>query len=211
MKDAAVSIDTPGTAGVATTLDDDSGRPVQRARINRNDGDQHYAGNVRDMFHALTAWREQGDTANDGGTQSRNQIERSCREELNRYKNEVSLDMFCEGTDDFSDPLQWWEEKKNVYPTLYELSKRLLSIPATSAPSERLWSLASRIITIRRARLKSTLVSDMMFIKENSMIMNKHFHAITGEQRILPLVYPAGEEEEDDVDEDACDLDVGGA
>jgi hypothetical protein len=39
-----------------------------------------------------------------------------------------------------------------------------------------------------------------MFIKENSSILNKHYYDITGKQRILPLVYPAGDEDDVDVD-----------
>jgi hypothetical protein len=74
-----------------------------------------------------------------------------------------------------------------------------LSIPATSASSERLWSLASQIITIQQARLDSALVGDLMFIKENIVFLNKHFCDITGNERILPLVYPAGDEDDIDV------------
>jgi hypothetical protein len=74
-----------------------------------------------------------------------------------------------------------------------------LSIPATSAPSEQLWSLASQIITIQQARLDSSLVGDLMFIKENNIFLNKHFYNITGKERILPLVYPAGDEDDIDV------------
>ena len=55
-----------------------------------------------------------------------------------------------------------------------------------------------------------SLVGDMMFIKENSTIMNKHFHHITGQRRILPLVYPAGDEVADgDGDDDDSVVDVG--
>jgi hypothetical protein len=39
-----------------------------------------------------------------------------------------------------------------------------------------------------------------MFIKENSSIMKKHYYDITGEKRILPFVYPAGDGDVDDVD-----------
>jgi hypothetical protein len=202
VKEAAVAIDTPPvytpTVGVATAVDDVSGRPVQQARILLNEDDDDDDDDLRNQFHELIQY-EQQDASNDR-TQSRDQIELSCRDELLRYKQEVSLAMFRDGTNDFSDPLQWWEEHKNRYPTIYVLSQRFLSIPATSAPSERLWSLASRIITIRRARLDSTVLGDLMFIKENSSIMKKHYYDITGEKRILPLVYPAGDGDVDDVD-----------
>ena len=47
---------------------------------------------------------------------------------------------------------------------------RFLSIPATSAPSERVWSIASPIITKDRAILDSHFVSDLIFLKENGDI-----------------------------------------
>jgi hypothetical protein len=40
-----------------------------------------------------------------------------------------------------------------------------LSMPATSAPSDRLWSLAARIVTMHRAWLDSNLNGGMMFLK----------------------------------------------
>jgi len=95
----------------------------------------------------------------------------------------------------------WWVLHKHQYPTLFELSLRYLSIPATSAPSERLWSVASRIVTIRRASLESKIIGDLMFVKENSILMNKHFYDLTGLERILPKVYPVLSTD-DDVDDD---------
>ena len=64
-----------------------------------------------------------------------------------------------------------------------------LSIPATSAPSERICSIASRIITKDRARLDSHFVSDLIFLKENGDILKKRYSLIEGRYRILPTVY----------------------
>jgi hypothetical protein len=168
-----------GDSAVTTTPDNDECRPAKKAKI----GDA-----VKDMFHALIASNNQPRT----NTSDANKV---CHDELMRYKLEVCLPIFCEKSGSFTDPLQWWESHKHQYPTLFELSLRYLSIPATSAPSERLWSMASRILTIRRASLESTIVGDMMFVKENSSIMNKHFYKLTGEERILPKVYPEAEED----------------
>lgn len=202
---SSTSVPTSSTP-VATAVDALSGRPMQQARLE--------VSRTRNMFDDLNASNKAQDAAvarnnNDINAEgARDYNKRFCLEELKRYRfGEVSLPMFRQGTEEqYSDPLQWWEDRKIVYPTLYALSQRFLSIPATSAPSERLWSLASRIVTIRRAKLESTLISDLMFVKENSSILSKHFYNITGETRILPKVYRAGEGEDGGVEDDIFDL-----
>ena len=69
------------------------------------------------------------------------------------------------------DPLQWWEEHKHKFPILYRLSIRFLSIPETYATSERVWSIASHIITRDRAQLGLNSVSDLIFLRENGKIL----------------------------------------
>ena len=48
---------------------------------------------------------------------------------------------------------------------------QFLCIPATSAPSERLWSIASIILTKERNRLDSETVAPLVFRKENGHIL----------------------------------------
>lgn len=187
-----------------TTIDDESGRPAQKAKIGND---------FMDMFDDLIASNSHerrggaGMNSNSldtegGEEQGTSQVHTMCAEELMRYRHEICLPIFCTESGRFTDPLQWWESHKYKYPTIFELSQRYLSIPATSAPSERLWSLASRIVTIRRASLESTLIGDMMFIKENSILMNKHFYNIAGEERVLPKVYPLARTAEDGEEDD---------
>ena len=46
-----------------------------------------------------------------------------------------------------------------------------LCIPAISAPSERLCSIASKILTKERNRLDSETVASLVFLKENGHIL----------------------------------------
>ncbi len=48
-------------------------------------------------------------------------------------------------------------------------------MPATSAPSERIWSRASIILTLKRANLKPEVAQKIMFIKENLGILHKYY------------------------------------
>ena len=64
-----------------------------------------------------------------------------------------------------------------------------LCIPATSAPSERLWSIASKILTKERNRLDSETVASLVFLKENDHILEKYIKEIDGRDRVLPGIF----------------------
>jgi hypothetical protein len=67
----------------------------------------------------------------------------------------------------YTDPLKWWSKNSIVFPTLLLLVKRLLCIPATSAPSERVFSAAGLTISKDRASLLPEHASDMIFLKKS--------------------------------------------
>jgi hypothetical protein len=126
-----------------------------------------------------------------------NEIELMCRSELTLYKATAGLRMERD-----ANPLHWWQERKDQHPTLFKLSVRHLCITAMSAPSEQLWSLASCVITIRRARLKGEIVADIIFLKENSAILQRHHFATTGMHRVLPNACKQKENERLDKEDD---------
>ena len=66
-------------------------------------------------------------------------------------------------------------KNKLIYPTLYKTSKALLSIPATSVPSERVFSLAGFICRKRRAKLTSGNVNTLIFLNKNFDMIPKDF------------------------------------
>lgn len=105
-----------------------------------------------------------------------------CSAKLNRYKCLSPLEMH-------GNPLQWWEEHSNKLPILYTLAMKYLCIPAISAPSERLWSIAARVITNDRARIDPEVVACIIFLKVNGQYLNKHQMTIDGMERVLPCVY----------------------
>jgi hAT family C-terminal dimerisation region len=54
-----------------------------------------------------------------------------------------------------------------MYPILARLAMVYLAVQATSAPSERVFSMASGIITNRRNQLDPTMAGKMLFVSEN--------------------------------------------
>jgi hypothetical protein len=69
--------------------------------------------------------------------------------------------------DDNVNPFEWWASRKTQFPNVAKLARKYLSIPASSAPSERLFSDAGNLITSERTRLDPKLVEKMMFIRKN--------------------------------------------
>ena len=64
-------------------------------------------------------------------------------EEMNRYEKKEPLPIE-------SCPLAWWKKNEIEFPLLSVVAKEILSIPASSAPSERVFSKLGRLYTQRR-------------------------------------------------------------
>ena len=63
--------------------------------------------------------------------------------------------------------LTWWRDNKIQYPCLVEAVKALLHTPATSVPSERIFSEAGYIARARRSRILPRNLNKFIFIKKN--------------------------------------------
>ena len=85
--------------------------------------------------------------------------------ELDSYLQEP-----CEEMD--SDPLDYWKINHIQYPTLARLANKLLAIPATSAPVERLFSIAGKVFRPERCSLKDETFEKLMMIKCNHVRKN---------------------------------------
>ena len=66
-----------------------------------------------------------------------------------------------------TNPLQWWKLNGGRYPRLTILALKYLGIPATSVPSERVFSKAGEIVSRRRASLKPSSVDMLVFLSKN--------------------------------------------
>ncbi|CAF1461555.1 unnamed protein product [Didymodactylos carnosus] len=58
-------------------------------------------------------------------------------------------------------------DQRSSYPLLYELAIKLLSVPATSAPVERVFSHSGFLMRPQRASLTKTMLSKLTFLKCN--------------------------------------------
>ena len=97
-------------------------------------------------------------------TDNTDSVEVQCKEELLAFKGVLQI-----GEKD--DPLAWWKTNSTRFPVLSKLARMWLAIPATSAPSERIFSLAGRVLTKERNRLGNVKASKIMFV--NSVLVKK--------------------------------------
>lgn len=62
------------------------------------------------------------------------------------------------------DPLQFWNDKKCLFPQLSEIAQKYLCIPASSVPSERIFSKAGILCNDRRNRLAPKKINQILFL-----------------------------------------------
>ena len=75
-----------------------------------------------------------------------------------------------------------WKTSAHRFKNLERLAVKYLAIPATSAPSERIWSRAARVLTAKRNRLSEEVSSAMMYCKENRELLHKYYAEIAKER-----------------------------
>ena len=75
-----------------------------------------------------------------------------------------------------SNPLVWWRSNQDRYPELSRLARIFLAIPATSVPSEQLFSTAGDVLTKKRNRIASELMEAQVFLYKNYDLVNAVSH-----------------------------------
>ena len=71
------------------------------------------------------------------------------------------------GLDEEEDPLMWWKAHEFDYPMLARVVKKYLCVPATSTPSERLFSKSGQVVSPQRASLNPETVQMLVFLSNN--------------------------------------------
>jgi len=179
----------------------------------KDDGDEDEDDEEPDIYDQMFAGLDtEGPTKEDDSEEIEPEeelLKAVCEEEFDRFmKKTVSLRLRKKKQEggEYNDPLAWWKEEQAKYPTIARLAREFLAIPATSAPSERVWSRAAQVLTHKRSKIKSALSERIMFIRENSSLLHKHYAEIAKkwkdkkdhwiiaeEQKYLPPIYEAEE------------------
>ena len=91
---------------------------------------------------------------------SQSQNQPSTLDKMGDYLETVSAQMS-------TDPAKYWRENQKKYPFLAMLAKDVLGVPSSSAPVERLFSIAGKVFTPERCRLTDKRFEQLMFIRCN--------------------------------------------
>ena len=120
-----------------------------------------------DLFASIDA---AANAAEAQGVQQVVSVEEACKAEMQRYLLLPRLQVVKDkvhGKHVFNDPLSWWKQHKAQLPVLAQLAQIYLAVQASSAPSERVFSTASLLISNRRSAMDSTIAGKMMFVSDN--------------------------------------------
>jgi len=89
------------------------------------------------------------------------------------YRNEptdtskVAAYLACSDSS-LDDLLEFWKRKSSVWPKLSTVAQTMLAVPATSTPSERVFSLAGRTLEECRTQLSADPVDSLLFLHSAS-------------------------------------------
>ena len=141
--------------------------PPQRPRVNDEDNRNVFA-----RLNAATVASSNNNTQR-GAVYDAQQLNIMVNIEVDQFRTAVGLGMYNETDMTYNNPLDWWRKNESRFPHIAKLAKKLLCIPATSAPAERLFSHAGLIISKTRAALKpenaatAVLLHDSWYLVED--------------------------------------------
>jgi len=131
--------------------------------------------NLQELIDA-TAVNNVGNVA---GTWNRHTVTQMVYNEISLYKAVNGIKLRNTVTGAFRCPLSWWKVHHADYSFLSKLALRLLSIPATSAPSEHVFSTAGLTIAKDRARLSSDHANELVFLHDSLPAITHYKHVIS--------------------------------
>lgn len=72
-----------------------------------------------------------------------------------------------------TDPIEYWSSQSQFPSAFADFAKKILCIPATSVPSERIFSKTGQVISERRSNLKPKNVNILIFVGQNKWMQNE--------------------------------------
>jgi hypothetical protein len=89
-------------------------------------------------------------------------VEASAKREVENYMDRTMV------VDSDVNSLNWWKAHKHRFPRISILARKWLCVPASSTPSERVFSDCGLALTAKRSRLKGSVLRDQVMIRRNA-------------------------------------------
>ena len=125
--------------------------PSKRAKL--------HVSSVDDDFATFMSVGHQAEASSSSGT-SRVDASRALTKELAQY-SKIAVQPLKD------DPLDWWRGERKRFPELAKVARVVLAIPATSAPTERVFSKLGRVCARERAHMNPIMADALMFLASN--------------------------------------------
>ena len=88
------------------------------------------------------------------------------KRKISNFDSEIREYLEEDLEDGDSDPLIYWQLKQEIYPSLATMAKKHLSVPATSTPSERVFSKGRLLISHIRNRLTDKKIQAVLCLSD---------------------------------------------
>lgn len=90
-----------------------------------------------------------------------NLAENVCKAEFDKFFQVPDIELS-------EDPLQWWRDNKVRFPRMACLARKYLCVPATSVPSERIFSCGGNVISDKRCSLSGEHAEQLIMLHMNA-------------------------------------------
>eukprot|EP00731_Ephydatia_muelleri_P030980 Em0022g494a len=112
-----------------------------------------------DDFATFMSTSYQGEGSSSSGT-SKVDASRDLTKELAQYSKIAAQPLK-------DDPLDWWRVERKRFPELAKVARVVLATPATSAPTERVFSKLGRVCARERAHMNPIMADAITFLASN--------------------------------------------
>lgn len=137
----AGSLQPPKASGESSSVAESP--PPKKAKVDEN------------PFFAYMSPIGKGEKSNEGGVPKVDSLRARLTKEFRSFSKTVQIPPT-------QDPLKWWALNATTFPILSILARRLLAIPVSSAPTERLFSRLARVNTKERSKMKPSLADALV-------------------------------------------------
>ena len=118
------------------------------------------------IFGFINMLEQQEDAADAREDANISTIEVDCKNEFNRYKDTKRLPWKTAFNTSYNS-LLWWKANQLRFPILARLARIYLAVQPSSVPSERIFRVASRLLSARRTTMDPEFTGKAFFVAQN--------------------------------------------